>query len=172
LPERDGYIAGVPCWVDTTQPDPDGAARFYGALFGWDFEEAMPAGSAGTYLIGRLRGGDVAAVSSPPEGAPAQAVWNTYVRVENADDTAAKARATGGSVLSEPFEVMDAGRMAVIADPEGAVFCVWEAKAHKGANRQRARLAELQRPQHARSRGGEALLRRRLRLDDARPWQR
>ena len=133
MPERDGYIPGVPCWVDTTQPDPDGAARFYGALFGWDFEEAMPAGSAGTYLIGRLRGGDVAAVSSPPEGAPAQAVWNTYVWVENADATAATAREAGGSVLSEPFDVMDAGRMAVLADPEGAVFCVWEAGAHKGA---------------------------------------
>ena len=133
MPERDGYIPGVPCWVDTTQPDPDGAAKFYGALFGWEFEEAMPAGSEATYLIGRLRGGDVAAVSSSPGGAPAQAVWNTYIWVENADETAVKAREAGGSVLTGPFEVMAAGRMAVIADPEGAVFCVWEAREHKGA---------------------------------------
>ena len=41
MPERDGYIAGVPCWVDTSQPDPDAAADFYGGLFGWEFEDAM-----------------------------------------------------------------------------------------------------------------------------------
>ena len=133
MPERDGYIPGVPCWVDTTQPDPDAAAEFYGGLFGWEFDEAMPAGSAGKYLIARLRGGDVAAVSSQPEGAPAGAVWNTYIWVENADDAAVKAREAGGSVLSEPFDVMDAGRMAVLADREGAVFCVWQAGEHKGA---------------------------------------
>ena len=68
MPERDGYIAGVPCWVDTSQPDPDAAAAFYRGLFGWEFEDAMPAGSEGRYLIARLRGGDVAAVSSQPEG--------------------------------------------------------------------------------------------------------
>jgi predicted enzyme related to lactoylglutathione lyase len=133
MPERDGYIPGVPCWVDTTQPDPDAAAEFYGGLFGWDFEEAMPAGSEGRYLIARLRGGDVAAVSSQPEGAPTQAVWNTYIWVENADEAAAKGREAGGSVLGEPFDVMEAGRLAVLADPEGAAFSVWQAREHKGA---------------------------------------
>ena len=123
MPERDGYIAGVPCWVDTSQPDPDAAAEFYGSLFGWEFEEAMPAGSPVRYLVARMRGGDVAAVSSPPEGAPAQAVWNTYVWVDDADRATAAGRAAGGAVLSEPFDVMDAGRMAVLADPEGAAFC-------------------------------------------------
>ena len=133
MPERDGYIAGVPCWVDTSQPDPDAAAAFYRDLFGWEFEDAMPAGSEGRYLIARLRGGDVAAVSSQPEGAPPQATWNTYIWVDDADEAAAKAREAGGSVLSEPFEVMDAGRMAVLADPEGAAFSVWQARAHRGA---------------------------------------
>jgi uncharacterized protein len=133
VPERDGYIAGVPCWIDTSQPDPDAAASFYGALFGWDFEEAMPAGSEGRYLIARIRGGDVAAVSSQPEGAPAQATWNTYIWVDDADEAAAKAREAGGRVLSEPFDVMDAGRMAVLADTDGAVFSVWQANEHRGA---------------------------------------
>ncbi len=133
MPERDGYIAGVPCWVDTSQPDPDAAAGFYGGLFGWEFEDAMPAGSQGRYLIARLRGGEVAAVSSPPEGAPAQAVWNTYIWVDDADEAAAKAREAGGSILSEPFDVMDTGRMAALADPEGAAFCVWQAREHRGA---------------------------------------
>jgi uncharacterized protein len=133
LPERDGYIAGVPCWIDTLQPDPDAAAEFYGGLFGWEFEDAMPAGAPGRYLMARLRGGDVAAVSSPPESAPAHAVWNTYIWVEDADGSAAKAREAGGAVLTEPFDVMNAGRMAVLADPDGAAFCVWQANEHRGA---------------------------------------
>jgi uncharacterized protein len=133
LPERDGYIAGVPCWIDSSHPDADAAAAFYGGLFGWEFEDAMPAGAPGRYLIARLRGGDVAALSSPPEGATSEAVWNTYIWVEDADEAAAKARDAGGSVLSEPFGVMDAGRMAVIADPEGATFCLWQARQHRGA---------------------------------------
>jgi predicted enzyme related to lactoylglutathione lyase len=131
--ERDGYIPGVPCWIDTTQPDPEAAARFYEGLFGWEFENVMPPGSDVKYLIGRIRGGDVAAVSSRPEGAPPGAVWNTYVWVNSADETAAKVREAGGRVLSEPFEVMDSGRMAVFTDPEGAVFAVWQAKQHKGS---------------------------------------
>ena len=133
MPERDGYLPGVPCWVETTQPDPDAAAAFYGGLFGWELEDAMPPGSEGRYLVGRLRGGDVAAVSSQPEGVPPRATWNTYVWVQSADEAAARAHAAGGSVVTEPFDVMDAGRMAVLADPEGAVFMVWQANAHKGA---------------------------------------
>src|SRR4051794_24092360 len=133
MPERDGYPAGVPCWIDTTQPDPDAAAEFYSGLFGWDLEDVMPPGSPAKYFIGRIRGGDVAAVSSRPEGAPPGAVWNTYVCVDSADEAAAKVREAGGTVIGEPFDVMDSGRMAVFSDPEGAVFAVWQAKEHKGA---------------------------------------
>ncbi len=133
MSERDGYIHGVPCWIDTSQPDPDAALPFYGGLFGWEFEDVMPDGSEGSYFIGRIRGGDVAAVGSVPEDAPPVAMWNTYVWVDNVDETVAAARAAGGGVVSEPFDVMNSGRMAVLSDPEGAVFCVWEAKEHKGA---------------------------------------
>ena len=133
MPERNGYIPGVPCWVDTSQPDPDAALPFYSGLFGWEFENAMPEGSEGSYFIGRIRGGDVAAVGAVPDGAPAMALWNTYIWVENADETVAKARAAGGGVVSDPFDVLDSGRMAVLTDPEGAAFCVWQAKEHKGA---------------------------------------
>jgi predicted enzyme related to lactoylglutathione lyase len=83
--------------------------------------------------MARIRGGDVAAISSVPEGAPPTAVWNTYVWVDDADITAKKATEAGGAVLAEPFDVMDAGRMAVLADTEGAVFCVWQPKDHRGA---------------------------------------
>jgi predicted enzyme related to lactoylglutathione lyase len=131
--ERDGYLPGVPCWVDTSQPDPDAAVAFYRGLFGWDFEDAMPPGSPGKYFIARLDGRDVAAVGSQPQGAPPAAAWNTYIWAQSADDAAAKVRAAGGRVLTDPFDVTDAGRMAVFADPEGAAFCVWQANTHKGA---------------------------------------
>ncbi len=133
MPERDGYIPGVPCWIDTSQPDPGAAVAFYGNLFGWEFEDAMPPGAPGKYFMARIRGGDVAAISSVPEGAPPMAVWNTYIWVDSADDAASKVGDAGGRVLTEPFDVMDAGRMAVFTDPEGAAFCVWQPKEHKGA---------------------------------------
>ena len=131
--ERDGYPAGVPCWVDTGQPDPEAAVRFYGDLFGWEFLNRMPADADGEYFVAQLRGRDVAAVGSQPEHAPSIPVWNTYVWVDSADDTAAKVKAAGGKVLVEPFDIFDAGRMAVFSDPSGAAFCVWQAKGHKGA---------------------------------------
>ena len=121
--ERDGYMPGVPCWVDTGQPDPEAAVSFYGGLFGWNFVDVMPAGSGGKYFIARLRGRDVAAVGSQPEGGPPMAVWNTYVWVDSADEAASNVKDAGGRVLTEPFDVMTAGRMAVCADPEGAAFC-------------------------------------------------
>ena len=137
MAERDGYIPGVPCWVDTNQPDPEAAVTFYSGLFGWEFEDTMPPGSEGRYFVARLRGGDVAAVGSSPDGAPAAAAWNTYVWVESADETAARVREAGGRILAEPFDVTDAGRMAVFADPEGAVFSVWQPGRHEGrADRQ------------------------------------
>jgi predicted enzyme related to lactoylglutathione lyase len=133
MPERSGYIPGVPCWVDTSQPDPAAALPFYSGLFGWAFEDQMPPDAGGNYFAATIRGRSVAAVGSIPEGAPPVAMWNTYIWVDSADETAAKARAAGGTVLMEPFDVMEAGRMAVLSDPEGAVFCLWEPNQHKGA---------------------------------------
>ena len=133
MPERNGYIPGVPCWIDTSQPDPEAAVDFYSALFGWQFEDVMPPGAPGKYFIGRIRGLDVGAVGSIPEGAPQMATWNTYIWVDSADDTAAKVKEAGGSVITEPFDVMSSGRMAGFTDPEGAVFYVWQANEHKGS---------------------------------------
>ena len=131
MSDQDRYIAGVPCWVDTTQPDPAAAAEFYGELFGWKMEDVMPPDAGVSYFMGRLPGGDVAAVSSQPEGAPDGAVWNTYVWVEDADETAAKVGEAGGTVLSEPMDIFDSGRMAVFADPAGAAFSVWQPATHR-----------------------------------------
>jgi len=133
MPERDGYIPGVPCWVDTSQPDPEAAVDFYSGLFGWEFEDVMPPGSPGKYFIARIRGGDVAAVGSQPEELGPKALWNTYIWVDSADETASKVLDAGGKVLMDPFDIMDSGRMALLGDPSGAAFCVWQAKQHKGA---------------------------------------
>lgn len=133
MSQPDRYISGVPCWIDTTQPDPDAAVAFYSELFGWELEDVMPPESPGQYFTARLGGGDVAAVGGLPEGAAQPAAWNTYVWVQDADETAERVRAAGGTVLVEPEEVGDAGRMAVFADPEGAAFSVWQAGRHRGA---------------------------------------
>jgi uncharacterized protein len=136
MSQRDDYEPGVPCWVDTLQPDPDGAMAFYGGLFGWEFAGPgeMPGDPPGRYFVARLRGRDVAGVGSQPGGAPLPAPgWNTYVHVASADDAARAARSAGGSVLTEPFDALPAGRLAVLADPDGASFCVWEPGERKGA---------------------------------------
>jgi uncharacterized protein len=146
MPLRDGYIPGVPCWVDVSEPDPVEALDFYGDLFGWEFEDVMPPNSDGVYFIargrapgssifdlsGQVHGGDVAAVRSIPEGAPA-ATWNTYFWVDSADQAASKVRDAGGGIVTDPFDFLDAAWLASFTDPEGAAFWVWEAKRHKGA---------------------------------------
>jgi uncharacterized protein len=133
MPERDRYIPGVPCWIDTTQPDPEAAVAFYRNLFGWDVEDVMPHGSEGRYFIARIRGGDVAGIGGVAEGAPPVAIWNTYVWVQSAEETAGKVTNAGGRILAEPFDVMESGRMGVFSDPEGAFFCVWQPNRHRGA---------------------------------------
>jgi uncharacterized protein len=134
MPERDGYVAGVPCAVDTSHPDPEAAVDFYGGLFGWEFEDVMPPESERRYFVARLRGLDVAAIGSTPEGGPETATWNTYFWVDSADEAASRIRDAGGGVVSEPVDVPpDAGRTAGFTDPEGAVFRVWQAKENKGA---------------------------------------
>jgi hypothetical protein len=132
---RTDYPSGVPCWVDTLQPDPHAAVRFYAALMGWEFAGpgAMAAGDEG-YFVARLGERDVAGVGGLPRGAPAGlCAWNTYIRVADADAAAAAVRAAGGEVLVAPCDVPPAGRFAVLKDPTGAVFNVWEAWERKGA---------------------------------------
>jgi len=133
MSEQDRYIPGVPCWTDTSQPDPEAAAEFYGSLFGWDLENVMPADAPQPYFIARIDGGDVGAISALPDGVPAQSSWSTYVWVDSADETAASVKAAGGAVLTEPLDVMDAGRMAVCSDREGATFSLWQAGTNRGA---------------------------------------
>jgi predicted enzyme related to lactoylglutathione lyase len=129
MSEPDGYRHGVPCWVETWQPDADGAAAFYRALFGWD--TVGPVG--GPYMC-TLRDRDVALIGArPPERAHLPVAWTTYVWVESADEAAVRVAEAGGSVVLEPFDSLDGGRMAIVADPTGAVLGVWQPGAHRGA---------------------------------------
>jgi predicted enzyme related to lactoylglutathione lyase len=133
--------------VEATEPDPGAALDFYGSLFGWEFEDVMPASSEDNYFIarheapsasifdvsGELRAGDVAAIRSIPKEARSMAMWNTYFWVDSADEAASKVREAGGGVVTEPFDFMDACQMAAFTDAEGAAFGVWEPIGHKGA---------------------------------------
>jgi predicted enzyme related to lactoylglutathione lyase len=133
MSERDGFEPGVPCWVDTWQPDADAAMTFYTQLFGWEAEDTMPDGVEGTHYMCRLRGRDVAAIASRPEGAPEVTAWTTYVWTDDVDATLSKVRDAGGSVHKDPFDSLDGGRIAVIADPAGAALGIWSPGTHKGA---------------------------------------
>ena len=135
MSERDRYPAGVPCWVETLQADPRAALQFYGPLFGWEFDGPgeMPGDPPGEYFVARVRGRDVAGIGSRREDGPADPVWTTYVRVDSADEAAERAAQAEGSVQAGPFDAPPAGRMAVLADPAGAAFCVWEAGTREGA---------------------------------------
>ena len=87
MSERDGYEPGVPCWVDTWQPDAEAAVAFYTQLFGWEVEDTMPPDTPGQHFMCRLRGRDIAAIASRPEAAPPVTAWTTYIWVESADET-------------------------------------------------------------------------------------
>jgi uncharacterized protein len=134
--DADQYPAGVPCWIDTAQPDVEAALGFYGELFGWEFAGPGPMSDdpAGRYYVARLDGRDVAGISTvPSQGAPPTPGWLTHVAVEDAGVVAAAAREAGGTVVVAPFDALPAGRMAVLRDPAGALFAVWEARERRGA---------------------------------------
>ena len=129
--KRESYAPGTFCWVDLSTSDANGAKVFYGELFGWEFEDnEIPGG--GVYTMCHVQGDVVAALVQQDER-PGH--WNNYVAVMSADETATKAKQLGANVFEEPFDVMEAGRMAVFADPSGATLCVWQPRAHTGARR-------------------------------------
>jgi predicted enzyme related to lactoylglutathione lyase len=129
---RTEHAPGTFSWVDLTTSDAAGAKEFYGALLGWDFEEnEIPGG--GTYTMCTVGGEYVAAIPGSTDEHPPH--WNSYVTVASADETAAKAEELGGELIERPFDVMEAGRMALLVDPTGAMLCIWEPGDSIGAGR-------------------------------------
>lgn len=133
MKSQSAYPPGVPCWVETLQADPRAAIDFYAGLFGWEIAGPgpMPDPNAEFY-VARVGGHDVAGIATLPKGAGAPA-WTTYVRVDDVDSAAERARRAGGAVVAVPFDANPAGRAAVIACPAGAIFGVWQAGAREGA---------------------------------------
>jgi len=136
MSERTKYSPGTFSWTDLTTPDQDAAKQFYEALFGWTAVD-YPVGDDAVYSMMQLGGKDAAAISpQPPQQADAGVppLWNSYVTVESADAAADRAEKLGAIVHAPAFDVMDVGRMAVIQDPQGAHFMLWEPKLHIGAS--------------------------------------
>jgi uncharacterized protein len=132
MAERTSHAPGTFSWADLSTSDTDGAKAFYTGLFGWDAKD-HPIPGGGVYTMLAKGGKDVAALSSARDGQPS--AWNCYVTVESADASAAAAQQHGGTLAMEAFDVTDVGRMAVVQDPTGAFFAVWEPRGSIGAQR-------------------------------------
>jgi hypothetical protein len=127
------YAPGTPSWVELSSSDPDAAATFYREVMGWQATEPGPVEETGGYRMFQQDGKNVGGLMGHmQEGQPT--AWSTYMSVADADDTASKVKAAGGSVVVEPMDVMDLGRMAFFADPTGAVFGVWQPRSFNGAD--------------------------------------
>src|SRR5918999_5906462 len=130
--ERDRHEHGTFSWTDLSTPDADGARDFYGPLLGWEFvDEPIPEeAGGGVYRMARIDGRAAAAMYETTERHPA---WASYVTVDDVDAMAASASELGANLMGEPFDVMTSGRMALVQDPTGAVFAMWEARDSIGA---------------------------------------
>lgn len=131
MSERTSYTPGTPCWVDLATPDVEAAARFYGALFGWEVPELPNSAEMGGYRRAKKNGKDLAGVYPLMEEGQHPA-WATYVSVEDAAATAAVIGENGGSTIVAPMDI-GMGHMAVFADPAGAVFGLWQPGSFVGA---------------------------------------
>jgi predicted enzyme related to lactoylglutathione lyase len=133
--ERSEYTPGTFCWAELATSDQDAAKAFYAGLLGWDTDD-RPVGDGAYYSMQLVDGKPVAAIAGQPQqqrDAGVPPLWNSYVSVDSADAVAERAKELGATVHAPPFDVMTAGRMAVIQDPQGAYFMLWEAGDHFGA---------------------------------------
>ena len=135
MQETPAYKPGTFCWVELATSDQEGAKAFYSKLFGWDTVD-NPMGPDMVYTLLKIDGKDVGGLYKLMSDQVAQGVptnWLSYVSVANADETTEKAKAAGATVLKEPFDVYTMGRMAVLQDPTGAVFALWQPGTHQGS---------------------------------------
>ncbi len=135
MQETTEYAPGTFCWVELATTDGEAAKKFYAELFGWSFTD-NPIGNGMVYTMLKLDGKEIGGVYHMPSEMTAQGIpthWLSYVSVESADETADKAKSLGATLMKEPFDVMDVGRMSVIQDPTGAVFAIWQAGTRSGA---------------------------------------
>ncbi len=135
MTEVESHVHGTPSWCDLSTTDLDGAVAFYTALFGWEAGETGGPETGG-YTMFFLRGLPVAAAAPQMAQQAEQGIppaWTTYITVDDVDATAARVESLGGTLLAPPFDVLEFGRMCVLADPSGAPVALWQAKSHAGA---------------------------------------
>ncbi len=132
MAEQDKAALGTVAWVDLQTPDLEKARKFYGELLGWSFTGGDDP-NAGFYTTALIRGRKVAGIAKLSGQSQFPAAWMVYFATDNADDCARRSKDAGGTVLMPPMDVMEHGRMAVLADPTGAVFGLWQPKQHRGA---------------------------------------
>ena len=136
MPTFTTHAPGTFCWLDLGAQDAEAAKRFYTRLFGWEAADNRYGPAEGdVYTMYRLGGKDVAASygmdpNQKTMGMPT--AWLCYVAVEDADAAAARAKELGATVMAEAFDVMDSGRMALVQDPTGALFALWQGRSHPG----------------------------------------
>jgi predicted enzyme related to lactoylglutathione lyase len=129
------HAPGTFCWPELGTSDQAGAKKFYGTIFGWTFRDFPIGPEAGEYTIFQLGGRDAAACYTILPRMKAEEIpphWMAYISVDNADVAAKKAVSLGGTLVKEPMNVMGFGRMAVLEDPTGAPFCLWQDTGHAG----------------------------------------
>ena len=134
MSERSDYPIGAPCWVETFQPDPQAAAQFYGELLGWRFDEPtpMPEGLGGQHLTARIGSRRVAGIGQAQETTPT-AIWLTSISVDSVEDALARVADGGGALLAGPLQAGTDGRVAVVTDPAGIGFGLWQPQQRAGA---------------------------------------
>ena len=130
MPEVTSHVPGSFCWVELSTNSEKGAIEFYTQLFGWT-TNLIDMGEHGNYVMFQKNGKDVAAAYEN-KTMPAPPYWASYVSVTSADETAAKAKSLGGTLIAEPMDVFDSGRMVPLQDPQGAIICAWQPKQHIG----------------------------------------
>ena len=131
MAETTAIAPGTFSWVDLASDDMEATKAFYAGIFGWTVH-VTPDPQYGGYTMFKKDGKEVAAAS--PKMSPEQPEqWATYISVEDARATAAKAAQAGGRILMEPMDIPKSGTMAVLMDPTGAAICLWQPGEHKGA---------------------------------------
>jgi predicted enzyme related to lactoylglutathione lyase len=129
MPTITSHPSGSFCWIELATNDVPAARAFYAEVFGWTVTE-IPMGEGEVYTIFQNAGRDAAAVHGHTAGAPPH--WLSYIAVDSVDHSIVKAKDLGGSLAAGPMDVSDAGRMAVLADPQDALFAVWQANRTAG----------------------------------------
>ncbi len=135
MQETPNYVPGTFCWVELGTSQGEAAKKFYTELFDWGFDD-QPIGPNMVYTMLKRDGKDVGALYQLTDEMTSNKVpphWMSYVSVTSADESAAKAKSLGGTLMKEPFDVFTVGRMAIVQDPTGAMFALWQAGTHKGA---------------------------------------